>query len=80
MKENIVITKEIAAKEIGNLCEKLSKLDCRAYIEQDNQRVNARSIMGMIAVNLKKGQDITIIADGTDALEAIKLIKGTLLS
>ncbi len=80
MKENITVTKEIIPEKIGDLCEKLSKLDCRAYIEQENQRVNARSIMGMIAVNIKKGDNLTVIAEGAEAVDAMKLIKGTLLA
>ncbi len=76
-KENICITKEnITAENIALLCEKLSKLECTAYVEINNQRINARSLMGMIAFKFVKGQSIAILTDGSEQEKAAALIKG----
>ena len=77
-KEVITVTNtDISEKSVGELCEKLSKLDSRVYLEVENQRINARSLMGMILLAFKATyeQEISIVADGSDEEKAIELVK-----
>ncbi len=44
-------------------------------IEKDNKKINAKSIMGMMSLVLKEGDQIILIADGEDENAATESIK-----
>ena len=48
-----------------------SQYDSRVYVEVENKKVNAKSIMGMMTLGLNAGEDITVTADGGDEKEAM---------
>lgn len=52
------------------------------WVEKDDCRVNAKSLLGVLSLGICKGTSITIIADGADEEEAItglcQLIEGGL--
>jgi phosphocarrier protein len=41
------------------------------YFEKDNDRINAKSIMGIITLGAAYGAEIRIIAEGEDEQEAV---------
>ena len=49
-----------------------SRYDSSIYIEADSKRVNAKSIMGMMTLDLGSGEAITVSADGQDEEEAMQ--------
>ena len=36
------------------------------WVEKDDRRVNAKSLIGVLSLGIVKGTGITIVADGTD--------------
>ena len=40
-------------------------------MEKDDQRVNAKSLLGVLSLGIIKGSTIDLIADGTDEKEAV---------
>ncbi|SKC51882.1 HPr family phosphocarrier protein [Maledivibacter halophilus] len=42
------------------------------FLEKDNERVNAKSIMGIMALGIPKNSKITIMVNGIDEEEAIE--------
>lgn len=44
------------------------------FLEKDNKRVNAKSIMGLMSLAITKGETITLIADGADEDIAINAL------
>lgn len=42
------------------------------FVEKNNERVNAKSIMGIMALGISKDSKITIIVNGIDEEEAIE--------
>ncbi len=42
------------------------------FVEKDNDRVNAKSIMGIMALGISKDSKITIIVNGIDEEEAME--------
>lgn len=36
------------------------------WIERDEKRVNAKSLLGVLSLGITKGTEVTIIADGAD--------------
>lgn len=41
------------------------------WVEKEDCRVNAKSLLGVLSLGISKGTDITIIADGNDEADAI---------
>ena len=40
------------------------------WVEKDERRVNAKSLLGVLSLGIVKGTSITIIADGSDEEDA----------
>lgn len=45
------------------------------YIQKDGQRVNAKSIMGLLTLAAAQGAQIVVICDGEDAQEAMEAVR-----
>ncbi len=50
------------------------------WVEKDDRRVNAKSLLGVLSLGIVKGTNITIVADGTDDEEAVKTLVGVIES
>lgn len=50
------------------------------YLEKDNERVNAKSIMGVMMLAAAEGSRIKIVAEGSDEKEAVEKIAELLQS
>lgn len=73
MKEQkLKITASIEAREVALIVQTASKFASSIKIMLDDKKVNAKSIMGLIALGGLDEKDITIIAEGHDEEEAIK--------
>lgn len=57
-----------------------NKYDCEISVRKGKQKVNGKSIMGIMMLAAEKGSKITIIAEGDDAEEAIRELESLLLS
>lgn len=42
------------------------------WVEKEDRRVNAKSLLGVLSLGIVKGMTITVIADGTDEAEAVE--------
>ena len=63
---------------IAHLVQEASQYKSSVYIEKDNKKVNAKSIMGMMSLTLEKGSSLKVVADGTDEEKAVKGIENFL--
>ncbi len=50
------------------------------WVEKEDRRVNAKSLLGVLSLGIVKGTTITIIADGTDDEEAVKTLVNVIKS
>ena len=41
------------------------------WLEKDERRVNAKSLLGVLSLGIVKGTTITLLADGADEKEAV---------
>ena len=57
-----------------------NKYDCEINVRKGKQKVNGKSIMGIMMLAAEKGTRINIIAEGSDATEAVKELEVLLLS
>ena len=68
----INLSADAEARPVAVLVQIASKYESRIYINQQNKRINAKSIMGMMIVGFAKGNQMTIEAEGTDEKEAVE--------
>ncbi|SHH17947.1 HPr family phosphocarrier protein [Tepidibacter thalassicus] len=48
-----------------------NKFSSEIYVEQNQNKVNGKSIMGIMALGLSKGEKIVLVIDGPDEKEAM---------
>ncbi len=51
--------------------QKANSYKCSIWVEKEDCRVNAKSLLGVLSLGIAQGTEITIIADGQDEAEAI---------
>lgn len=73
MKKSVVIRMqgEFEARPIANLVQVANKYTSQIYLEVDERRVNAKSIMGMMSLALMNGDTVMLDVQGEDEEEAI---------
>jgi phosphocarrier protein HPr len=52
-----------------------SKFQSRIWVEKGSKKVNAKSIMGVMSLSVRKGDEVIITADGKDEKKAMEAIK-----
>ena len=66
---------EDGARPIAMLVQLASQYVSNIEIHRDTMTVNAKSIMGMMSLNLIGGEEITVVTDGEDEQKAAEGIK-----
>ena len=61
----------IHARPAAMLVHETKNFKSNIYFEKDNDRINAKSIMGIITLGAAFGTNIKIIADGEDEKAAV---------
>ena len=51
--------------------QKANDFKSSVWIEKDERRVNAKSLLGVLSLGVSRGDTITIVADGEDQDEAV---------
>ena len=59
-------------RPIAHLVQEASQYRSQVFIEMDNKKINAKSIMGMMSLNLSEGTNLTVSADGDDESDAVE--------
>ena len=76
----IQIPEGLEARPVALLVQVASQYGSEIYVESDNKKVNAKSIMGMMTLSLYSGDTVTVSANGADEEEAIANIEKFLSS
>lgn len=76
----IQIPSGLEARPVALLVQVASQFESDIYVESEQRRVNAKSIMGMMTLGLNVGESVTICAEGTDEEAAIEGIEKYLTS
>ena len=54
--------------------QKANEFKCSIWVEKDERRVNAKSLLGVLSLGIVKGTTINLIADGVDEKEAVEAL------
>jgi phosphocarrier protein len=70
---NVVITNSsgLHARPATFFIQKANAYKCSVWIEKEDRRVNAKSLLGVLSLGIAKGMTVTLLADGTDEESAI---------
>lgn len=79
-KMTIKIPTGLEARPVALLVQVASKYESNIYVECEDKKVNAKSIMGMMSLGIAAGEEVTVIANGSDEEEAINNIEQYLCS
>lgn len=74
----IVLEEGIQARTASLFVKKSSEYKSEIYIEKDGIKINAKSIMGLMAIGISKGDEVDIVAEGLDEEQAVDEITGFL--
>ncbi len=67
------------ANPIAELVQVACQFDSEITLEREEKRINAKSIMGIMAFNPSQGMKINIIAEGSDEAEALSAMEHFLI-
>ena len=71
-KELIVLNKlGIHARPAALFVKTANRFACDIFVEKDGERVNGKSIMGLMMLAAGPGSRLTLLADGNDAARAV---------
>ena len=79
---SFVISKEVTinnqvglhARPATFFIQKANEFKSSIWIEKDDRRVNAKSLLGVLSLGIVKGTAVNIVADGVDENEAISTL------
>ena len=52
--------------------QKANEFKSSIWVEKEERRVNAKSLLGVLSMGIVKGMTVTLLADGEDKAEALK--------
>ena len=55
--------------------QKANSYKCSIWVEKDDRRVNAKSLLGVLSMGIVQGMTVTLIADGADEAEALNSLE-----
>lgn len=71
----IQIASGLEARPVALLVQVASQFESEIYVESEEKRVNAKSIMGMMTLGLTEGEAIVVSASGNDEEYALEKIE-----
>ena len=67
----ITNTSGLHARPATFFIQKANTYHCSVWVEKDDRKVNAKSLLGVLSLGIAKGMTVTLIADGDDEEAAI---------
>ena len=71
----IGLSSGLEARPVAMLVQIASQFDSQIYVENNNARVNAKSIMGMMSLAMNYEDMVTVVTEGEDEKEALDTLE-----
>lgn len=74
--KEVVINNQVGlhARPATFFIQKANEFRSSIWIEKDDRRVNAKSLLGVLSLGIVKGTPVNIVADGADENEALQTL------
>ena len=70
----------IGARVTAQIVQIANEFNSRVFIEIGTKKINAKSIMGMMSLQLATGDNLVVAAEGDDETKAVEKMKEHLVS
>ena len=80
--KTIVVQNQVGlhARPATFFIQKSNEFKSSIWIEKEERKVNAKSLLGVLSLGITKGTEIEIIADGVDEEEAVAALEALIES
>src|SRR3954464_5192306 len=77
----LVVTNKLGihARPAALFVKTANRFDCEIFIEKDGERVNGKSIMGLMMLAAGPGSRLVLTAEGEDAVRAVQELEALVL-
>ena len=71
--KNVVVNNQVGlhARPATFFIQKSNEFKSSIWVEKDERRVNAKSLLGVLSLGIVKGTEMTLIAEGVDEGAAV---------
>ncbi len=66
-------------KQATYFIQKANEFRSSIWIEVDDRRINAKSLLGVLSMGVTTGTNVTLVADGSDEETAVKTLSEMLV-
>ena len=80
-KKDIVVRCEsgLHNKQVTYFVQKANEFRSNIWLESDNRKMNAKSLLGIMSLGIVTGALVTVSADGSDEVDAVNAMEVLLL-
>jgi phosphotransferase system HPr (HPr) family protein len=68
------------ARPAATLVQTVLQFSSNVYLQVDGNKVNAKSIMGLLTLAAAQGSEVLVICDGEDAAQAMEAVRNLIAS
>lgn len=74
--QRLVITESFGLhlRPAGKLCDKSLLFESKILLKKGTQTANAKSVLGVLAARVQQGDEIELICEGPDEVEALRTL------
>ena len=74
--QKVVVVNQVGlhARPATFFTQKANEFKCSVWIEKDERKVNAKSLLGVLSLGITNGTAINIVADGQDEEKAVQTL------
>ena len=76
--KSVTIKTAVDARQAAYFVQTAGKYEAEIQVSIEEKRINAKSIMGTIALNMQEGQTAVIMAEGKDEAAAVEELAAVL--
>ena len=71
--KEVIINNQVGlhARPATFFVQKANCFKCSVWVEKEDRRVNAKSLLGVLSLGIAKGMQIRMLADGVDEADAL---------
>ena len=62
-------------KQVTYFVQKANEFKSSVWLESENRRMNAKSLLGIMSLGIVTGAVVTLSADGPDAVDAVNALE-----
>ena len=74
--KDVVVNNQVGlhARPATFFIQKANEFKSSIWVEKEERRVNAKSLLGVLSLGIVKGTEITLIAEGVDEAAAVETL------